>query len=325
VKTPGDINPNNQELIRLTEKEGTDHNARVWVLKCRKCGSLYGANSTDGWERKCPECQGGEAGLEIPSEREGEKWNREEHIIAFSLYNQIPFGTIHMRNPRVRELAGLLGRSVGSVSYKLANFCRLDPALQARGIRGMPRGAKGEVEVWRDFARNPEALAFESARLLAQRVGRPIEELAEVDDADLPPPGLEREVLVRLRVNQSFFRSRILSAYNYRCCVTGLAVPALLVAGHIVPWAEDPANRLNPRNGLCLNALHDCAFDRGLMWVEEGFVVRFSPRLRDETSDSATTLRWLTSFDGQPLRLPNRFSPDPDLLRRHAARHRAEV
>ena len=34
-------------------------------------------------------------------------------------------------------------------------------------------------------------------------------------------------------------------------------------------------------NGLCLNALHDRAFDRRLMWLEEGFIIRFSARLAE--------------------------------------------
>src|SRR6185503_18984275 len=95
-------------------------------------------------------------------------WSREELILAFNLYSQIPFGTIHIRNPKVIELAKLLGRSVGAASWKLANFARLDPALKARGIKGARRGAKGEEEIWKDFAKNPEALAFESERLKAQ-------------------------------------------------------------------------------------------------------------------------------------------------------------
>src|SRR2546422_10738631 len=49
----------------------------------------------------------------------GEKWTREEHILAFNLYSQIPFGTIHIHNPKIKELGRLLGRSVGSVSLKL--------------------------------------------------------------------------------------------------------------------------------------------------------------------------------------------------------------
>jgi len=28
-------------------------------------------------------------------------WTRDEHIMAFNLYCQIPFGQIHMRNPRM--------------------------------------------------------------------------------------------------------------------------------------------------------------------------------------------------------------------------------
>src|SRR5258706_15671392 len=105
-----------------------------------------------------------------------DNWSRDEHILAFNLYSQIPFGTIHTRNPKIQELAQLLGRSVGSVSRKLANFARLDPFLQRRGIRGLEHGAKGEEEVWNEFAKNPEALAFESQRLLAQREAKSIEE-----------------------------------------------------------------------------------------------------------------------------------------------------
>ena len=252
------------------------------------------------------------------SGRENNNWTREEHIMAFNLYCQIPFGRIHMGNPRIIELARLIGRSVGSVSYKLSNFARLDPALRARGIQGSPHGAKGEEEVWNEFADHPEALAYESERLLAQRLGKPIEEVADIDTKDLPAAGIEREATVRVRVNQSFFRRRIISAYEFRCCVTGLAMRELLVASHIVPWAQDAPNRLNPRNGLCLNALHDRAFDRGLMWVEDGFTIRFSKRLSAETKKPDATLAWLTSFEGQTLRLPKRFSPDPELLRRHA-------
>lgn len=321
MKKVGDANSNSQELLRITMAEGTDHNAVVWLLKCRRCSHVYGCNNTDAWERKCPKCQHGATGLPVPHEHDGEDWNREEHILAFHLYNQIPFGTIHMRNPKIIELAALLGRKIGSVSYKLANFARLDPSLQARGIRGMPRGAKGEEQIWRDFAERPEGLAFESARLLAERLGRKIEQVEEIDETELPLHGIEREALVKLRVNQNFFRKRVLSAYEFRCCVTGLADRPLLVASHIVPWAEDAANRLNPRNGLCLNALHDRAFDRGLMWIESDFVVRLSPKLGEGTKDSNETIGWLRSFDRKRLLLPKKFQPDPTLLAKHATRH----
>jgi len=79
-----------------------------------------------------------------------------------SPYCRIPFRRQHSRAPEIIELAKLLGRSPESVALKLNNFSRLDPELKARGIKGMPHGAKGEIEVWRDFENNPEAVASES-------------------------------------------------------------------------------------------------------------------------------------------------------------------
>lgn len=247
-------------------------------------------------------------------------WTREEHILAFNLYCKIPFGTIHIHNPEIQKLARIIGRSVGAVSYKLANFARLDPALQERGIRGMSHGAKGEEEVWEEFKAHPEALAYESQRLLAHLLDEPIEKVADVDTDDLPATGIEREAVVRVRVNQSFFRSRILSAYNFRCCVTGLTVQPLLTASHIIPWSEDEKNRLNPKNGLCLNALHDRAFDRHLMWIEDDFVIRFSSKLKKQASAPGDTTHWLTSFEGSRLLLPKKFTPGTEFLKCHAER-----
>lgn len=252
--------------------------------------------------------------------RHGSLWTRDEHILAFNLYCQIPFGAIHMGNPRIVELGALLGRSVGSVSYKLSNFARLDPALRARGIRGNEHGAKGEEAVWQEFAADPESLVFESETLLADRLGKTIEDVAQIGFDELPRAGIEREAIVRIRVNQNFFRRRIVSAYEYECCVTGLAVPELLVASHISPWASDAANRLNPINGLCLNAIHDRAFDRGLMWIDDKFEIHFAERLHANSNLDAA-LSWLIGFEGQRLRLPREFAPSLDFLRAHATRH----
>ena len=250
----------------------------------------------------------------------GRKWSREEHLIAFNLYCQIPFGQIHKTNPRVISLANLLGRTPSSIGFKLGNFGRLDPALKARGVKGLSHGAKGEEDVWQEFADSPERLAYESEKLMAAREGRPLID-PDVED-ETTAEGLDREAIVKLRVNQSFFRKRVLSAYSNTCCVTGLSYAPLLIASHIIPWAKDVANRLNPRNGLCLNALHDKAFDRGFMWMESDLTIRMSPRLfePEEDSDGAN---WLKKFDGAQLCLPKHFSPDLDLLQRHAEQAKA--
>ena len=60
----GFVNPKGQVVIRNTGKRGTDHAQSVYQMACSHCGLVYGANGTDAHLRKCPTCQGGNAGLE---------------------------------------------------------------------------------------------------------------------------------------------------------------------------------------------------------------------------------------------------------------------
>ena len=201
-------------------------------------------------------------------------WTREELIVAFNLYCKIPFGRIHIRNPLIIQLAQSLGRTPSAVSWKLANFARLDPALKRRNVKGAAHGARAEVEIWMEFNDDWEGLAFESERLLGDMGIRP-----EIDErAEEFPEGRTREALVRTRVNQGFFRSAVLASYGVRCCITGLSLGQLLNASHIVPWTVDVRNRTNPRNGLCLNAIHDRAFDCGLLRLRPICALKFRRR-----------------------------------------------
>lgn len=244
-------------------------------------------------------------------------WQRDELILAFNLYCKTPFGRIHNRNSDIITLANAIGRSPSAVSWKLANFARLDPSLQERGISGAAHGSKGELEIWNEFNDDWEKLAFESERLLAQLTGQSIEKVIDPDENEqLPREGKERERIIRIRVNQSFFRASVLAAYDNRCCVTGLPITELLVASHIVPWAYDSKNRLNPRNGLCLNAIHDRAFDRGLLTVTSDFKVKLSTSLRSfPANDSINDL--ISRYDGVKIRLPQRFLPEQSFLKYH--------
>lgn len=243
-------------------------------------------------------------------------WTREELIVAFNLYCKTPFGRIHTSNPDIATLAKSVGRTSSAVAWKLANFARLDPSLKKRAIAGASHGGKGEVEIWKEFNNDWDRLSFESERLLAQMMGKSIEETARIEKSDLPKEGKEREAIVRVRVNQSFFRSTVLAAYNRKCCITGLSIVELLNASHIVPWASDPSNRVNPHNGLCLNVIHDRAFDRGLLTITRNYKVRISSLLKQLPNDIAAK-NSLTQFDGVQIRLPNRFLPDSSLLAYH--------
>lgn len=61
--TPGYRNRNGQVVIRATGALGTDHLQSVYVLRCDSCQSEYGANGSDIFQRRCPKCDGGAAGL----------------------------------------------------------------------------------------------------------------------------------------------------------------------------------------------------------------------------------------------------------------------
>lgn len=241
------------------------------------------------------------------------EWTRDELIMAFNLYCKIPFGRIHLRNPQVIELASAIGRSPSAVSWKLANFARLDPTLKKRNIAGASHGARSEIEIWDEFNGNWEKLSFESEHLLEKITGHTPKTVEEADDF---PEGKMRETIVRTRVNQSFFRTAVLAAYDNRCCITGLSITALLNASHIVPWSKDIKNRTNPRNGLCLSAIHDRAFDCGLLTITADLKVKVSAKLKDSTSDPAIhDLIW--KHEGMAIRTPRRFAPDQAFLQFH--------
>jgi putative restriction endonuclease len=130
------------------------------------------------------------------------------------------------------------------------------------------------------------------------------------------PEGRSREALVRVRVNQGFFRAAVLASYDGRCCITGLSITELLTASHIVPWSVDLKNRTNPRNGLCLNAIHDRAFDYGLLTVTPELKVKLSPRLKRSPADKAAR-EFLSRYEGVSISPPRRFAPDIDFLCYH--------
>lgn len=245
----------------------------------------------------------------------GKSWTRDELIVAMNLYCKLPFGQLHQKNPAVIHLAEKFDRTPGSVAMKLCNLASLDPVHQARGVSGLTGASQADREVWAEFHQDWERLGFESEKLTAALEGTAVEKLAEIDETELPREGKERERLVKQRVNQHFFRATVLAAYNGKCCITGLEVRELLVASHVVPWSADKVNRMNPRNGLCLNALHDRAFDRGLITLTLDLKIEVSTQMKRARPSAARF--WITEFDGASIAMPERFAPDPNLIAWH--------
>lgn len=249
------------------------------------------------------------------------RWSREELLVAFNLYCQMPFGKMHSRNPDIIRAAGALGRTPSSVAMKLVNFASLDPSITSTGRRGLGNASRADKAIWEEFNGDWEALAVESETHLralvrkgSTRLPEASEEFDDFDDADYE--GQTRAVQIQARIKQSFFRKAVLSSYGGRCCMTRISESRLLVASHIVPWKVDPKNRLNPRNGLCLSALHDKAFDRGLITITDDFLVDVSPAL-SKFEKEPFIRDTLIALRGKPIDLPEKFQPDVTFLRWH--------
>jgi putative restriction endonuclease len=242
-------------------------------------------------------------------------WSREQLIIALKLYCEMPFGKMHQHNPEIKRYADLIGRSASALAMKMTNFASLDPAITATGRKGLPGASKTDKAMWEEMASNWNAFANE-IQAVELDLGAP-ESSAEVvppEDVGVSYEGLTKEATIQVRVGQSFFRKAVLSAYEYKCCITGLSIPELLVASHIVPWRVDSSNRLNPRNGLCLSAMHDRAFDAGLIAISDDHRVLISKKVTKTDEYAAHTF---IEYVGKPISLPEKFVPAPQFLKHH--------
>lgn len=244
-------------------------------------------------------------------------WTRPELLKALSLYCQIPFGQFHAKNRHVIAIAHEIGRTPSSVSLKLTNFASLDPYHAARGVSGMSNASRADRAIWKEFYGRWETLATESSNSLVQEGAEAIEpEEGRPKAPGLNPPATTATRLTNVRLGQAFFRNAVVSAWGGRCALTNISEPALLRASHIRPWASHPDSRLDPTNGLCLNSLHDAAFDRGLIAFSDRFELQLSKRLRKSLPpDIYEDL--FASKEGIPLRMPDRFIPSLDSLTYH--------
>ncbi len=247
----------------------------------------------------------------------GNLWTREEMILAFNLYLKLPFGKLHRRTPEIIELANLMGRTVNSVTLRLVNYASCDPYHQQRGVKGMKGGRKQCQPIWDEFADNREALIYESERILAEKQNQTIE--TKFNDLLLDIRDLKGETKIRevkTRVNQSVFRQIVLANYNKQCAITGIDIPELLFASHIIPWANNEKERLNPENGICLSALYDKAFDKGLIGFNSKYRVVISNQLK-KNSEKEYYAKYFAPIESVILQTPQKYLPNPQFLEWH--------
>ncbi|MCY4043202.1 MAG: HNH endonuclease [Candidatus Dadabacteria bacterium] len=225
------------------------------------------------------------------------RWNREETIICLDLYFRIPFSKSRASHSEVVKVAKLIDRSPAAVNLKVGQFGSLDPNLSKKGITGLAHTSALDRKIWKEFKGKYEKLAIES-------------------ELQKHPKGIDVSTEAKRRIGQAFFRDSVLASYDRKCCITSIEEEQLLIASHIKPWSKcEDEEKTNPQNGLCLNALHDKAFDRGLITVNPDYKIKISKILRKSPNQAIRD--FFVKYDGNQIDLPERLPPDKDFLDWH--------
>lgn len=240
-------------------------------------------------------------------------WTRGETILALELYYLLPPGADKSGNPQIQALAAVIGRTADSVKLKLQNFKSLDPNYTADGRTGLPGASKQDKALAAEFFGHWAKLLAKAEKY--RQSYKLTEDYALLTGAaENFPDGADIIRSRKARIGQGFFRNAVLAAYDRRCCITGISLAPLLRASHIKPWAQANADeKLNPANGLLLNALFDAAFDQGYISLSADYRLLLSPQLRADTQTAAA----FTPHEGKPIRLPSRFPPAAEFIKYH--------
>lgn len=244
------------------------------------------------------------------------RWTDQDRLQALSLYSRLSFGQLHQRQPEVMALAKRMARSPSSVAMKLCNFASLDPEVLALGKKGLSGASQQDRQLWARFIESPEAVAHETVDAWSC--------LGDEEPACVPVDsglgedfsGHDTDSWQRRRVGQALFRKAVMIRYDTRCVITGLRHEDLLIASHVIPWQSRVESRLDPANGLCLNALHDRAFDKGLLGIDGNDRVRLSPAL-DVHAAPGQGEHLFDNLEGERLTIPESVFPNRDYLAWH--------
>ncbi|MBQ5980984.1 MAG: HNH endonuclease [Prevotella sp.] len=136
---------------------------------------------------------------------------------------------------------------------------------------------------------------------------------------DLTKEGEDIVSVTKRRKGQDYFRRMILANYGCRCALTGIDIPQLLIASHIIPWEDKKhkQDRLNPCNGICLSALYDKAFDEGFItFLPSDYTVCLSSALREHETQEYFNQHF-GNIIGKKLMLPTDFQPNREFLEYH--------
>lgn len=225
------------------------------------------------------------------------KWSYLETVLCLKVYlesgRKIPTKNFH----GVIELVDLTYRTANSIILKMANFRSLDDSVASKG---MAHVSELDILVWDTLEKSPHKLI----EIWDESVNDPSIK-TKISNRDISivfdpvKTGVTRNS-VDTRIGQEAIRSLTLRNYGYACSFCGLDYPDLLIASHIIPWSDKIDTRGVLSNVICLCEIHDRAFDRGLLTIDDNYEILVSTRINKYVETKAI----LTQITRKKISLP---------------------
>lgn len=241
----------------------------------------------------------------------GTQWSRDEYLVTLDLYLNHPDIVEDQTDPEIQEVASLIGRSPGAVALRLANFRHLDPS----STEGMSHVSNDSERIWEEYHDKHRELAIEADRARKRLASGTDDSLGRDESARTIDEARTGEATTETstRLGQADFRQIVLDRYAHQCLLCDVREPGLLIAGHILPWAEFENERGDPENGLVLCYNHHEAFDLGMFTLSHEYECVVRPNFSPE----GTFLnRTIVERDGDPIHFPNE-PPSKEYLKEH--------
>ncbi|MFE8033569.1 HNH endonuclease [Thiohalocapsa marina] len=143
-------------------------------------------------------------------------------------------------------------------------------------------------------------------------VGSPYDIAASAGGRMVHPPIDRRYTTVeaKVKLHQAEFRELVLGAYDRRCAVSGLPIPDLLEAAHIIP-DRNVRGRPEITNGLCLSTIHHRAYDANLLGIDPDGRIHVAEAVLSQ-HDGPTLEAALKGMHGRQIRLPRHVEDRPN-------------
>ena len=151
---------------------------------------------------------------------------------------------------------------------------------------------------------------------VVQKLDRELKFPSYLLDDLIDTEGREVMRMVKTRSNHRVFQKIVMKNYGGVCCITGIDVPDVNRASHIIPWSRGSKTRMDPRNGLYLSATYDAAFDRNLLSLDDDYRIILSRDLKEHYSSQSVKSHFLDR-EGASIQLPIAYLPKKEFLEDH--------